>query len=105
MQSRILRFQTPAFSSPWLMAAILIVAVVTVGSTSFGHAEQLGLLKSERIAQVAEFLPPQPQGYGPPCSDRKSWQNLDVVRIAGNVVPRATALIDAAYPAWNDDAY
>jgi hypothetical protein len=102
VQSTILRFLFPAFCAPRFLGAIFMIAI---GSISSGHADQLGLLGSERVAQIAEFLPSQPQGYGPPCSDRKSWQDPNVVRIVGNVLPRAAALINAAYPAWDDDAY
>lgn len=102
VQLTILRPLFPGFRAAWFLGTIGLVAL---GSISSGHADQLGLLKSERVAQIAELLPPQPQGYVPPCSDRKSWHDPNVVRTVGNVVPRAAALIAATFPPWDDDAY
>lgn len=62
-------------------------------------------VKPERIAEIAAWLSPKPQGVGRPASDRVAWDRLAALPEAEDALKSATACIDTLPPELPDELY
>lgn len=80
-----------------LLAFALQLALPARGAA--GYSE----LSDQRITAIAEMLPAQPAGFGPPCSDRAAWN--PVAKNYSRSVQMAETFLASPLPSWEDSAY
>ena len=68
-------------------------------------AETYRELSEARIAEIANWLPEQPVGFGKPGSDRAFWTSPAVVAKFPKVLAEAEALLGRELPPWSDELY
>jgi len=61
-------------------------------------AKPLGELSADRIAQIADWLPAKPAGFGHPIQDRAYWSSPSLVSKTEGIVKRAKKLLTQEFP-------
>lgn len=79
-----------------------LIALLTVCLPAAQSAEPLD---ANRIAEIAEWLPKQPQGVGPTIEDRTAWKRVGEAEEFSGVVAAAEELQKKPIPELTDDLF
>ena len=68
-------------------------------------AAAAGEVDTNRVQEIASWLPAQPTGIGRPVTDRPAWQALARSRAAGSLLSEARKLAATPVPATSDEGF
>lgn len=79
-----------------------------LGGSSALFAQQpspIGELSTQRIAEIAGYLPEKPEGFGRPIEDRHFWSDPALTARLAPLTHKADELLTMTFPAWDDARY
>ncbi|MEA3403491.1 MAG: heparinase II/III family protein [Armatimonadota bacterium] len=83
----------------------LQIGLLTLAFAAWAAADDDAPLDAERVEEIAQMLPEQPEGLGQPITDREAWQRLGETEAYQTVVERAEGLLGESLPEQPDDLY
>ena len=97
-----------------LLAVIVLATVMDIsaqsaqpgaGSPSAKGTLPYAELEPARIAELAAWLPDQPQGFGAPCRERGLWGTLATNALFEKTLAAAARQLGKELPPWSDELY
>ncbi len=82
-----------------------MISLVLLLSLTARAENTLGELSSERIAEIASYLPSEPAGLGQSIQNRDYWTNPKRAADLHRFIGQAEKLMATPLPAWNDADY
>lgn len=83
----------------------MAAAMMTSCALAEGSSNPYGELSTNRIAQIAGWLPEKPAGFGRPMDDRAYWADPAIVARSATNMRQAEKLLGQEFPAWDNEAY